>query len=75
MYHTLGSEQCQDGSIRLVDGVIEQEGRVEVCLDGVWGSICDDGWDTTDGHVVCEQMGYPNLGISLILQQKQMYVV
>ena len=59
------TKECQDGSIRLVDGIIEQEGRVEVCLDGVWGSVCDDGWDKTDAHVVCTQMGYPNLGNSI----------
>ena len=51
--------QCEEGSVRLADGVIEQEGRVEVCVHGVWGSVCDDGWDKIDGLVVCSQMGYP----------------
>ncbi len=53
---------CTEGSIRLVDGIIEQEGRVEVCINGVWGSICDDGWDKTDAHIVCKQMGFSSLG-------------
>ena len=35
------SGECEDGDIRLVDGDIEQEGRPEVCVDGIWGSICD----------------------------------
>ncbi len=60
----LDISQCTEGSIRLVDGIIEQEGRVEVCVNGVWGSICDDGWDTTDAHIVCKQMGHPELGMS-----------
>ena len=30
---------CPEGAVRLVDGDIEQEGRVEVCFSGVWGSI------------------------------------
>ena len=38
------------------------EGRVEICMDHVWGSICDDGWDTYDANVVCSQMGLYPLG-------------
>ena len=57
----LDNRKCDDGSIRLVDGVIDQGGRVEACLNGVWGSVCDDGWDTTDGHVVCKEMGFAEL--------------
>ena len=53
---------CTNGEIRLVDGVIENEGRVEVCYNGVWGAVCDQGWDSTDGHVACTQMGHPELG-------------
>ena len=26
--------------------------------------MCDKGWDKTDAHVVCQQMGYPELGIT-----------
>ena len=54
---------CKEGSIQLVDGIIENEGRVEICANGVWGSICDDGWDATDAHIVCTQQGHPDLGI------------
>ena len=54
---------CEEGSIQIVDGIIEQEGRVEVCIDGVWGAVCDDGWGKTDAHVACQQLGHPELGI------------
>lgn len=58
----IASGTCTDGDIRLVDGIIENEGRVEVCYKGVWGTICDNGWDTTDGHIACTQLGHPDLG-------------
>ena len=54
--------QCDQGAVRLSGGFIDQEGRVEVCHDNVWGSICDDGWDNTDAHVICGQLGYDKLG-------------
>ncbi|CAH1780998.1 unnamed protein product [Owenia fusiformis] len=48
-------------NIRLVGGTTENEGRVEIQVDGVWGTICDDHWDLRDAIVVCRELG---LGIS-----------
>ena len=47
-----------DAEIRLVDGRNARQGRVEIMYQGIWGTICDDGWDDTDAGVVCRQMGY-----------------
>ncbi|XP_011409399.1 PREDICTED: neurotrypsin-like, partial [Amphimedon queenslandica] len=52
---------CEEGAVRITDGLIENEGRLEVCVDGVWGSVCDDGWDKTDAHVACQQLGFSEL--------------
>ena len=45
-----------------MDGEVESEGRVEVCLNGVWGSIADDDWDINEALVVCKQLGYVATG-------------
>ena len=47
-----------EGEIRLVGGD-NSSGRVEICLDGGWGTVCDDGWGRNDARVVCRQLGLP----------------
>ena len=44
--------------MRLVDGSASNEGRVEICEGGKWGTICDDIWTIKDAIVLCRQMGY-----------------
>lgn len=50
---------CGDGEIRLVnDDDVRTDGRVEICISEVWGTVCSDGWDVLDSQVVCTQLGF-----------------
>ena len=42
------------------------EGRVEVCIDDQWGTVCDNSWDNTDATVVCKQLDCAYTGSELI---------
>ena len=53
---------CPPGDVRLVGGSVLDEGRVELCYNNAWGTICDDGFDENDANVVCRQLGYPDHG-------------
>lgn len=48
-----------DGDLRLVDSRLRpNEGRVMVCIDGHWGTVCGDLWNAKNTQVVCRQVGY-----------------
>ena len=69
---------CKNGDVRLVGGSTQYEGRIEVCINRVWGTVCSSRyyswkwyyyyyWGTQDSNVVCRQLGHMELGIIIML--------
>jgi hypothetical protein len=52
---------CSDYSLRLAnqqasnssDGRLTIEGHIEICINGSYFAICDEGWDDRDAQVSC----------------------
>jgi len=54
----LHAASCTTGQLQLVGGSSANEGRVEICVNNVWGTVCGTSWGSTDAAVVCQQLGY-----------------
>ena len=59
----LTAQTCTSGDIRLINGDTNNEGTIEICVTGVWGTICDDLWDNKEAQVACRQLGFQAEGI------------
>ena len=52
-----------DGSLRLEGGAgaNNNTGRLEIFLDGRWGTVCRDSFGQVEGILACNQLGYASL--------------
>ena len=58
---SISIEPCITGSIRLRGGAYY--GLVQVCIGGVWGSVCRNKyWDNNDASVICKHLGFSPYG-------------
>jgi len=46
-----------EGEVRLRGGA-SKEGRVEICLNNTWGTLCSSTWSDAEASVTCQQLGY-----------------
>lgn len=61
------ASNCTTGNTRLVDGANNLEGRVEICINNAWGTICDSTFSEDEAVIICNSLGLPYNGTYLLL--------
>ena len=59
-HNTGNCDRLEEGKLRLVGWSSFSAGRVEICHNGEWGTICadDDAWNEKNAQVACKSLGY-----------------
>ncbi len=69
------NSNCSDYDINLINGLSTNEGKLFMCLNGVWGAFCENSLGISEANVICQQLGYQ---IGIIIQrslQKNIYLI
>ena len=48
---------CTSGEVRLVGSGGVEQGRLEVCVNSAWGTVCGEGFEDSDAAVACQSYG------------------
>ena len=54
----MGVSGCEDGDVRLQNGSTILEGRLEVCINRVWGTVCRSGFGQSEARVACRKLPF-----------------
>ena len=65
--HNIIGTGCDQGAVRLVQGRNFQEGRLEICNNNVWGTVCNNLFGVMDAKVVCRQLQYSPSGCDFMV--------
>ena len=55
--------ECYTGQLRLQGGANETIGRLEICIGGWWGTVCDVGWRQDSARGTCQELGFMGGGM------------
>lgn len=66
--HMFTLDGCTEGAIRLngPNGANTEEGRIELCSNGAWGTVGSDDFGYKDGRAACRQLQYGSPGLYLV---------
>ena len=64
---TTSMDDCMDGESRLVNGTSDLmtgnvDGRIEICINKAWGSVCTDSFGASEAFVVCKHFNLTQTG-------------
>ncbi|CAH2250956.1 deleted in malignant brain tumors 1 -like [Pelobates cultripes] len=56
VFTSITSNSSGNYPLRLVGGMDQCAGRVEIYYQNAWGTVCDDGWNIRNADIVCRQL-------------------
>lgn len=56
---------CTHGELRLQDGPNVRAGRLELCVNNVWGTVCANTFDEGDAALACATMNFERQGMEI----------
>ena len=59
--HYLEPGECNQGDVRLVNGTVAREGRLEICAFGIWGRVCAQHFSRSAAQIACKQANYTDV--------------